>query len=102
MPRKRVPNIVPPLVLSAAFVGVVPACALVSCGSAPEDQDVFFGGDVAAMFDRRDVYQPMYDVACCIGETSLGVADATFGDVTDEPPSDASDDVDDAEGGRDG
>jgi hypothetical protein len=102
--RRRVPNIVPPLVLSATFVGVVPACALVSCGSSP-DQGVFIGGDVAAdAFGWKDTIQPMYDVACCIGETSLGVADASF-DVTDEPPSDAADEADDAddgEGGRDG
>lgn len=96
---KRVPNIVPPLVLSATFVGVVPACALVSCGSSPtdRDQDVLFGGDVAAMFDHKDVHQPIDAVTTCC----FGVADATF-DVIDEP-TDAADDADDAaESGRDG
>ncbi|HEY2369060.1 MAG TPA: hypothetical protein VGH87_21835, partial [Polyangiaceae bacterium] len=99
MRRKRVPNIVPPLVLSAAFVGVVPACALVSCGSSPTDQDVLFGGDVAVAFDHRDVRPPMGgDVASCC----FGVADAMFDDVVDEPVDDDASDADEAsEGGRD-
>ena len=93
MRRKRVTNIVPPLVLSAAFVGVVPACALVSCGSSTTSTDVYFGGDVAAdaFIPKNDVFS----VACC-----FGVADATFGDVIDEPTTDA--DANDADDGQTG
>jgi hypothetical protein len=98
--RKRVPNIVPPLVLTATFVGVVPACALVSCGSS-DGPDVVYGGDVAADAfgsKKKDVNQgPGADVASCC----FGVADAMFDDVIDEPPMDAADADDDAEGGRD-
>jgi hypothetical protein len=88
MRRRRVPNIVPPLVLSATFVGVVPVCALVSCGSSPTNQDVKIGYDVAEIGFGPDAV-----AICC-----FGVADVTFGDVIEEP-TDAADETD--EGGRD-
>jgi hypothetical protein len=99
MRRKRVPNIVPPLVLSAAFVGVIPACALVSCGSS--EGPPYMGGDVAAeAFGWKDVKKPTYDVAACCFDGDFSVADATFGDAIDDtPPMDAPDE--ETESGRD-
>lgn len=85
--RKRT-RIVPTLVMTAGFVGVVPACALEGCGDAPAAADAandavndgkYFGGDVAAVFDHVGV-----DVACC-----FGVADVGF--IPDAPPPDAID-----------
>lgn len=87
--RAKAVRVVPSLVLTASFVGVVPACALVSCSDGQGNgNDVWVGGDVAAeAFGFPD------GVAYCCFD-AMGVADVAFKpDGADANTSDAPEDV---------
>ncbi|HEX4512500.1 MAG TPA: hypothetical protein VGH87_02830 [Polyangiaceae bacterium] len=89
MMKKRT-RIVPSLVVTASFVGVIPACALGACGGATTTQDG--GGDAKA-----DQFLGVAAVAMCCFD-AMGVADVGFipdapldvnGDVAADAPEDA-------------
>lgn len=95
---RKTARVVPSLVLTASFVGVVPACALVSCSDGQgTGQDVYAGGDVADVAFRGGG-----DVAACCFDANFGVADAGFvvdadADASDDSPSDAANDSPDGD-----
>jgi hypothetical protein len=75
-------RIVPSLVVTASFVGVVPVCALEACGGATTAQD--------GAADAKEEFLGVAAVAMCCFD-AMTVADAGF--VPDAP-----DDVSDAKG----
>ena len=77
---KKRTRIVPSLVVTATFVGVIPACALGACGGTTTTQDG--GGDA-----KTDQFLGVG--ACCFD--AMGVADVGF--VPDAPPVDAISDA---------
>jgi hypothetical protein len=92
---KRLPRsvrVVPSLVLSASFVGVVPACVLVGCGGST-GQDGGTDGSSDVVFSVADVAYGVAAVAyCCF--------DASVADVAFKPDADATADApDDGAGG---
>jgi len=84
---KKRTRIVPSLVVTASFVGVIPACALGACGGTTSSQDG--GGDA-----KTDQFLGVAAVAMCCFD-AMGVADVGF--VPDA--NDATADSDAAEGG---
>ena len=84
---KKRTRIVPSLVVTASFVGVIPACALGACGGATTTQDG--GGDA-----KTDQFFGVAAVAMCCFD-AMGVADVSFvpdapNDVISDAPSDAN------------
>ncbi|HEY1956071.1 MAG TPA: hypothetical protein VGH28_10665 [Polyangiaceae bacterium] len=75
--KARRTRVVPSLVLSASFVGVIPVCALQACGGTETAQD---GGSdakvdgVAADAFQSDVFLGV--AACCFD--AMSVADSAF------------------------
>lgn len=74
MKRTRT-RIVPSLVVTASFVGVIPACALGACGGTTTTQDG--GGDA-----KTDQFLGVAAVAMCCFD-AMGVADVGF--IPDAP-----------------
>jgi hypothetical protein len=68
---KKRTRIVPSLVVTASFVGVIPMCAMQACGGSTTSQD---GGEDAKV-------DQILAVACCFGvaDGAFGVADVGFG-----------------------
>ena len=84
---KKRTRIVPSLVVTASFIGVIPACALGACGGTTGSQDG--GGDA-----KVDQFLGVAAVAMCCFEASLPDGDAS--DATSEAsdaPSEATSDV---------
>ena len=73
---KKRTRIVPSLVVTATFVGVIPACALGACGGTTTSQDGG-GGDA-----KVDQLLGVAAVAMCCFD-AMGVADVSF--VPDAP-----------------
>jgi len=67
---KKRTRIVPSLVVTASFVGVIPACALGACGGTTSSQDG--GGDA-----KTDQFLGVAAVAMCCFD-AMGVADVGF------------------------
>ncbi len=72
---KKRTRIVPSLVVTASFIGVIPACALGACGGETTTQDG--GGDA-----KVDQFLGVAAVAMCCFD-AMGVADIGF--VPDAP-----------------
>lgn len=85
MSPRRTARVVPRLVFSASFIGVVPACALVGCGGTTTSQD----GGSDAQFAVADVAFGVAAVAYCCFDA--GVADAGFVIDASDAAVDASD-----------
>ena len=91
---KKRTRIVPSLVVTATFVGVIPACAIEACGGTTTTQDG--GGDA-----KVDQFLGVAAVAMCCFD-AMGVADVGFiPDSTSDAPKDAVGDApaDATEGG---
>ncbi len=82
---RRTARVVPGLVLSASFLGVVPACALVACGGT-ETRDG--GADAQVDGVAADAFLGVAAVAYCCFD-AMGVADVGF--VVDAADGDAPD-----------
>ena len=85
---KKRTRIVPSLVVTASFIGVIPACALGACGGTTTTQDGG-GGDA-----KQDQFLGVAAVAMCCFD-AMGVADVGFipdapNDVTSDAPADAN------------
>ena len=82
---KRTVRVVPSLVLTASFVGVVPACALMACGGTDQTTD---GGSDAKNDIQFSVADVGFGVAACCFDAN-GVADVGFivpdADASDAP-----------------
>jgi hypothetical protein len=89
---KKRTRIVPSLVVTASFIGVIPACALGACGGSTTSQDGG-GGDA-----KNDQFFGVAAVAMCCFD-AMGVADVGF--VQDAPNDSTTDATGDAptEGG---
>ena len=92
---RKTARVVPSLVLTASFVGVVPACALVSCSDGQ-------GGGGTGFDVAEAAFRPGADVAACCFDANFGVADAGFvvdadADASDDSPSDAANDSPDGD-----
>ena len=87
---RKISRVVPSLVLSASFVGVVPACALVACGGTetPSDGGADSGQDV--LLGVADVGFGVAAVAYCCFD-AMSVADVAFADGPADGPSDGAD-----------
>ncbi len=87
--RAKRPRVVPGLVLSAGFLGVVPACAMVACGGT--EVSTKDGGTDAA----PDQFLGVGAVAYCCFDASVAVvgfdAEADAADASDGEPGDAAD-----------
>ena len=88
MMKKRT-RIVPSLVVTASFVGVIPVCALGACGGSTTTQDG--GGDA-----KND---QILAVACCFGVADGGFGVADIGFIPDAPVDVKSDAPADAQEG---
>ena len=104
MARKklRIPAVVPRIVFSTVFVGVIPACVVQACGgSSTSSPDAALQPGVAYQcFDADPQCQQGVAFQCFDGSTDPGcrnfsVADAAF---RDGPIDDAFDAADDADG----
>ncbi len=82
MPRKR-PRVVPRLVFSASFIGVLPACAVQACGGQTSTKD---GGSDAA----QDVFVGVFCNFCDASVAVIGF------DADADSPTEASDGANDA------
>jgi hypothetical protein len=78
---KKRTRIVPSLVVTASFIGVIPACALGACGGATTADDggadAKFNDGVAADAFKNDVILGVAAVAMCCFD-AMGVADVGF------------------------
>lgn len=85
---RKISRVVPSLVLSASFVGVVPACALMACGGSetPTDGGTDSGKDVL-LGVASDAFLGV--AACCFD--AMGVADVAFADAPADVASDGAD-----------
>lgn len=83
---KRRTRVVPGLVLSASFVAVVPACALVACGGLETGRD---GGSDA----QNDILFGVAAVGFCTFCDAMGVADIGFIPDADAHEADAPSDA---------
>jgi hypothetical protein len=104
--RKRIPAVVPKIVFSTVFVGVVPACVVSACnsGTVSTNDEAGFRGVAAVAYQCFDAdprcTPPGVAAACFDGGrvvpcNPIGVDSATDG--PDDGPSDASDDGDGAD-----
>jgi len=89
MMKKRT-RIVPSLVVTASFIGVIPACALGACGGTTGSQDG--GGDA-----KVDQFLGVAAVAMCCFD-AMGVADSAFADAPSDVTSDVSSDANEGGG----
>ena len=84
---KKRTRIVPSLVVTASFVGVIPMCALEACGGTTSTQDG--GGDAT-----NDQFLGVAAVAMCCFEASLPDGDASDANAeASDAPSDTTTDV---------
>ena len=86
--KARRTRVVPGLVLSASFVGVIPACALQACGGTETTQDGGSDAKADSVFKGEGVAIDAFlgVAACCF---DAGVADAGF--IPDASDGDAFD-----------
>lgn len=82
---KKTVRVVPSLIFSASFVGVVPACALTACGGSEQPAD---GGSDVTNDIQFSVADVGFGVAACCFDAN-GVADVGFivpdADASDAP-----------------